>query len=73
VAVKKSASSISAYDPVHHLASKAVDDVTVCATGLDNAHTKWEFNPWLKIDLGDKVDIAKVIVFNRQDYYGIYI
>ncbi|XP_048742640.2 uncharacterized protein LOC125656094 [Ostrea edulis] len=70
VAVNKPASMISAYNPAYHLASKAVDDVTVCPNGLYTAHTAAEFKPWLKIDLQNIVDVTKVIVFNRQDYYG---
>jgi hypothetical protein len=71
VAVNKPASMSSAFNPAYHRASNAVDDNTTCSDGFTNAHTAKEFNPWIQIDMQNTVDIAKVLVYNRQDQSGI--
>mgnify|MGYP003691340471 CR=1 FL=1 len=72
VAVKKPATMSSVRKPDYHRASNAVDNVTVCPTGLSTAHTDHEFSPWIKIDLLDIYDLNSVVIYNRQDYFGKY-
>ena len=75
VAVNKPATLSSIYNPDYQQASNAVDNVTVCPTGLSTAHSKSEFRPWIKIDLLDIYDLNSVVIYNRQDDFGkcIYI
>ncbi|XP_078309412.1 fucolectin-like [Crassostrea virginica] len=70
VAVKKPATMSSVRKPGYHHASNAVDNVTVCPTGLSTAHTDHEFSPWIKIDLLDIYDLNSVVIYNRQDDFG---
>ncbi|XP_061186213.1 uncharacterized protein LOC133194228 [Saccostrea echinata] len=70
VAVNKPATIISVFKPDYQFASNAVDNVTVCPNGLSNAHTRFEFNPWVEIDLQNTFDVLKVLIFNRQDQSG---
>ena len=72
VAVNKPATMSSIYNPDYQHASNAVDNVTVCPTGLDTAHSRSEFRPWIKIDLLDIYDLNSVVIYNRQDYFGKY-
>ncbi|XP_056001691.1 fucolectin-4-like [Ostrea edulis] len=60
----------SAFNSIYHRASNAVDDVTRCSNGRSTAHTDREFNPWIQIDMLNIFDIAKVLIFNRQDMGG---
>nr|XP_022301001.1 uncharacterized protein LOC111109209 [Crassostrea virginica] len=68
IAVNKPATISSIYNRDHQHASYAVDNVTICLTGLFNAHTKSDFRPWIKLDLQDIYH--KIVIFNRQDGYG---
>ncbi|XP_062579210.1 uncharacterized protein LOC134241143 [Saccostrea cucullata] len=70
VAVNKPATMISVFKPNYQFAANAVDNITVCPTGLTTAHTGWEINPWMEIDLQGIFDIVKVLIFNRQDQSG---
>ena len=75
VAVNKPATMSSIFESDYQHASNAVDNVTVCPTGLSTAHTQREFRPWIKIDLQAIYDVNSVVVYNRQDDFGkcIYI
>ncbi|XP_062579207.1 uncharacterized protein LOC134241141, partial [Saccostrea cucullata] len=69
-AVNKPAAMISVFKPDYQFASNAVDNITLCPTGLTTAHTRQEINPWMEIDLQGIFDIVKVLIFNRQDQSG---
>ncbi|XP_062596257.1 uncharacterized protein LOC134257681 [Saccostrea cucullata] len=73
VAVNKPANMSSAFKPAYQRASNAVDNITVCPNGLSTAHTDFENRPWIKIDLQNTFDVAKVLVYNRQDLHGGYL
>ncbi|XP_078340347.1 fucolectin-like [Crassostrea virginica] len=60
----------SIYNPDYQHAYNAVDNVTVCPTGLSTAHSRSEFRPWIKIDLLDIYDLNSVVIYNRQDNFG---
>lgn len=64
---------VSVYTQDNRLGSNAVDNVTVCLTGLYTAHTGLAFRPWIKIDLQSTYDVIRAVVYNRQDGHGMLI
>lgn len=62
---------VSVYTKNERPGSNAVDNVTVCPTGLYTAHTGRAFRPWIKIDLQSTYDVVRVLVYNRQDGNGM--
>lgn len=52
--------------------SYAVDNIIHCNYRF-LAHSRLEFQPWLKIDLQAMYDVIKVIIFNRYDCCGILL
>ena len=70
VAVNKPATMSSIYESDYQHASNAVDNVTMCPTGLSTAHTLREFRPWIKIDPQAIYDVNSVVIYNRQDQHG---
>ena len=69
VAVNKPVTMSSDLDSPYN-ASYAVDNVTVCPTHHNIAHTKNQFRPWIKIDLQGIYNVQSVVIYNRQDGYG---
>ena len=69
VAVNKPVTMSSDLDSPYN-ASYAVDNVTVCHTHHNIAHTKNQFRPWIKIDLRGIYNVHSVVIYNRQDGYG---
>lgn len=66
---------VSVYTQDNRLGPNAVDNVTVCPTGMYTAHTGLAFRPWIKIhvDLKSTYDVVRVVVYNRQDEHGMLI
>lgn len=64
---------VSVYTQDNRLGSNAVDNVTVCPTGMYTAHTGLAFRPWIKIDLQSTYNVVRVVVYNRQDGHGMLI
>ena len=69
VAVHKPVTMSSQLDSRYN-ASYAVDNVTVCPTQHNIAHTKNQFRPWIKIDLQGIYNVHSVVIYNRQDGFG---
>lgn len=57
----------------NQIASHAVDNIIDCSDYLLIAHSDFEFQPWLKIDLKTMYDVKKVIIHNRYDCCGKYL
>jgi hypothetical protein len=55
----------------HHLAEYATDGVTICPYSESFLHTHFTSNPWLKILFDQTVDVALVVVYNRQKRQGV--
>lgn len=53
-----------------HGASNAVDGIKICPYGL-RAGSDYSVQPWLMIDLGDTYDVQKIVIYARNDYYGM--
>lgn len=64
---------VSVYTQNNRLGPNAVDNVTVCPTGMYTAHTGLAFRPWIKIDLRSTYDVVRAVVYNRQDGHGMLI
>lgn len=64
---------VTEYSQNNRLGSNAVDNVTVCPTGLYTAHTGLAFRPCIKIDLQSTYDVIRVVDYNRQDGDGMLI
>lgn len=69
IAVSKPATLNSTIDSIRK-ASNAVDNVVDCRNTFLLAHSRFEYQPWLKIDLQAMYDVKKIIIHNRYDCCG---
>ena len=72
VALLKPATQSSTFEAVGTYGAAFATDglVLQLQNGYWCTHTRREFNPWLRIDLGYTFEIKKVVLVNRQDEHG---
>lgn len=71
MAFTKTAVLSSEYDK-NLVASNAVDGINICHRE-QLAGAQYSVQPWLMIDLGDTYNVQKIVIYARNDVYGMSI
>lgn len=70
VAAKKTVRVVDDATYYYFYPEYAVDTVTICPQNAWFLHTIFTKDPWIKIVIGQFVDISMVVIYNRQETKG---